>query len=250
MSETRMNCPEYRDALAEAALAGAVDAPLRSHLTECDACRKEFERLSALAAAMDHGVAEMVSGEPGPGFAARVRARIAQDAEQSAAWWRGWVPALAGGVAVLALVAWLMWSGGWSPANSEAPTTAQGTEPAVTPKTTPAQTPLAQPTPTQIPEPERVERASAPRRSPTRTVASASTPKREAPALPEVLVTGDEWAQVVKLYELSQRGQADLGPMEVTNQTPLEERAQPLIIAQLDPIKPVVEEAAAPPPAQ
>lgn len=245
MSETRLICAEVRDALTEAALAGEPDARLRGHLLECAACSAEFGRLTALAGAIDSGVSQMVSGEPSPGFAARVRARVAEESEQSAAaWWRGWVPATVAGVAVLAIAVWLLWPGAQNPGNSGAPQTAKGAPVAPVPVQAP---PSLEAPPSPKPEEHAggVERA-ANKSGRARRVLTAA--RSETPALPEVLVAGDEWAQVVKLYELTQRGRAALGPPTLVDTTPLEEKAQPLLIARLEPIKPIVEETAPPPP--
>lgn len=246
MSETKLSCAEYRDALTEAALAGEPEARLRGHLLECAACSAELGRLSALAGAIDSGVSQMVSAEPSPGFAARVRARVAEESEQSAAaWWRGWVPATVAGVAVLALAAWLLWPAAQNPGNSEAPETAKGAPVAPAPmQPTPS---IAAPlSPKPVEHAGGVERAASKLgRAPRELTAARS----ETPVLPEVLVSGDEWAQVVKLYELTQRGRAALGPPALVDTTPLEAKAQPLLIARLDPIKPIVEDNTVPPPA-
>ncbi len=96
-----MSCPELLDALSEAALGGEANLRLRAHLAACSQCRSELDRLRALTGAIDRSVAAMVTADPSPGFAARIRARVAEESASRIAWWRGGAPAVAGGVAAL-----------------------------------------------------------------------------------------------------------------------------------------------------
>jgi hypothetical protein len=84
------------------------DAELRAHVAGCAGCREEFEAQRRLLAAIDHGLAERLREEPSPEFAVRVRQRLAGEPVVARSWFHGWLPAAAGALAVLALVAvWL-----------------------------------------------------------------------------------------------------------------------------------------------
>lgn len=230
-----MSCKQFHDALTEAALGVAQNARLVEHLAGCGSCRAELERLRALAGAMDRRITEMVDVEPSPGFAARVRAQVAKESAARAAWWRGWVPALAGGVAVLALVAWLVWPDAQRPTSPGAPEMVKG-EP-VAPLRAAPEAPDKSVAPTPA-EPQRQEVAAV-RKSSVPVRPPRETPAR--PALPEVLVSGDEWNQVLKLYALAQQGRVNTEAVALPDAIPLEQKFAPMVIAQLQPIPPLGE---------
>ena len=104
------SCEEYFGWMTEAAL-GALPAArageLRAHASRCEACRSEWEAVSALVAALDRAAAALVAGEPLPQFAARLRARIAEEPAPSA-WllpaWPRLAAALAAAAALLAVL--------------------------------------------------------------------------------------------------------------------------------------------------
>jgi hypothetical protein len=236
-----MNCKLYQEALTEAALGGVQDAALRSHLAGCAGCRNELDRLRTLTAAMDRSIMESVNVEPSPGFAARVRAQVAEESAARAAWWRAWVPALTGAVAVLALVAWLLWPDAQRSTPPGVPAMAQDAP--VAPLQAAPETPDKNIAPAP-PGPERREVAS------VRGLPVPVRPQRETPAkptLPEVLVSGDEWNQVLKLYALAQQGQIEAKVVAPADSTPLEQKFQPLLITRMDPIKPLQEPPAGEP---
>jgi hypothetical protein len=56
-----------------------------------------------------------------------------------------------------------------------------------------------------------------------------------------VLVSGDEWNQVLKLYALGQRGQVEAEAVAPPDTTPLEAKFRSLEIALLQPIAPLGE---------
>jgi len=62
--------------------------------------------------------------------------------------------------------------------------------------------------------------------------------RSETPALPEVLVSGDEWAQVVKLYRLGQARPAAAGALVARSFTPPEDKVLPFGIEFIQ-IKPL-----------
>jgi hypothetical protein len=236
-----MSCQQYLEALTEAALGGVQDAALRSHLAGCAGCRNELDRLRTLTAAMDRSIMERVNVEPSPGFSAGVRQRLAEESAARAAWWRAWVPALTGAVAVLALVAWLLWPDAQLSTPPGVPVMAKD-EP-VAPLQAAPEAPDKNVAPAP-PGPERREVASV-RRLPVPVRPQRETPAK--PALPEVLVSGDEWNQVVNLYALAQQGQIEAKVVAAPDTTPLEEKFQPLMIARMDPIKPLQEPSAGEP---
>ncbi|MGH9859319.1 MAG: hypothetical protein ACRD5F_04765, partial [Candidatus Acidiferrales bacterium] len=206
-----MNCEDYRDALSGAALGPQADAApraprdaaLRAHLDACAVCRAELERLRALTSAIDAGLAQIVSADPSPAFAARIRARIAERADERASRWHTWARAIAGAMAIVALVAWLATRSAPGPRGPSRNTAATPT-PALAPPGANAEPDLTPPPPDKridiarhTPQPIRSPR-------PRRPAA-----KINGPSLPEVLVTGDEWRQVAKLYALAQKGEAN-----------------------------------------
>jgi len=242
MREGKMICGKFREdgfreALTEAALTGAVDTTLRGHLAECAGCRAELERLAALAGAIDRGVAVMTSAEPSPGFAAHVRARVAEEPAPGFVWRRGWVPATVAGVAVLALAAWLLWPVAQNPENSGAPQTTERA-PVAPVAPAPLQVPPsieAPPSPKLAEHAGGVEHAANKLGRASRATAAA---RSETPALPEVLVSGDEWAQVVKLYRLGQARPAAAGALVARSFTPPEDKVLPFGIEFIQ-IKPL-----------
>ncbi len=231
-----MNCEKYRDALTEAALAAQADAApraprdaaLRAHLEACAACRAELERLRALAAAIDTGLAQIAAADPSPAFAARIRARLAEEADRRASRWHTWAPTLAGALTAVVLLAWFA--------------TRFDSEPQAPPETAFMESP-APIRPNA--EPPRLAPATAhksndtARDTPPRMPPLRSAPASNGPALPPVLVSGDEWRQVATLYALVQSGRADAEMLAPPDLAPLREKFQPLVIAPMDPIKPL-----------
>lgn len=231
-----MNCHNFRDALTYAALAAQAGTPpravrnaaLRVHLEACAACRAELDRLRALASAIDAGLAQIVTANPSPGFAARVRARIAERADERASRWHTWAPAIAGAMAIVTLVAWLATR---SAPEQRGPSldTATTQPPAPAPHHATAEPNLNPPTRDKG---IGVARHTAlPVRSPCPLLPAA---KSHEPPLPEVLVSGDEWRHVVKLYALTQKGEASADALAPPDSRPLEEKFQLLAIAKLE----------------
>jgi len=106
-----MACEKYSGWMTAAslgALPAADEAELRAHTAACARCRAEWEAIESLVAAMDRSVQSMVAGEPSPQFAARLRARLAEEPAPSAwpmlTWPRIAVAALAAAAAVLLAV--------------------------------------------------------------------------------------------------------------------------------------------------
>lgn len=145
-----MACDHYQKRLTDLAL-GAPEpvmderevAEVRAHIAACDACRAAFEREQTLFAAVDAGLDAAVNAAPSPDYVARIRQRVAEEADgvtaRRASWLSGWLPVgLAGAVAVLLLVVWLAPRVVVAP--SREPETAQ-TQPPVSPVNPPSVTP-------------------------------------------------------------------------------------------------------------
>jgi len=84
-------CGKYSDWLTEAGVGGLAphhERELLAHAAECDACREAYRHARELGEIVDRGVESLVSGEPSPHFAARLRARIAEEPTSS---WRTWL---------------------------------------------------------------------------------------------------------------------------------------------------------------
>ena len=94
-------------AAAADGLSAGQQAELRAHASCCAACARELEAARALATAIKGTIETMVSGEPRPEFAARLRARLSAEQEPSR-WSR--VPrfAVGAGLAAAALLAALL----------------------------------------------------------------------------------------------------------------------------------------------
>jgi hypothetical protein len=75
-----MRCQTYSRWMTQTALGGlsaAQEADLRAHVPHCAECSIELAAAGALVQEIDRRVAAMVSGEPSPGFEARLRASLA-----------------------------------------------------------------------------------------------------------------------------------------------------------------------------
>ena len=72
-----MSCERHERALIDAALGAAAGPDLAAHLGGCPACRERLARERQLAAGVDRELEAALDVEPGPEFAARVRARVA-----------------------------------------------------------------------------------------------------------------------------------------------------------------------------
>ncbi len=102
-----MACERHREDLLGAAagwLEPQREPGLHAHLRACPACREEFQRQQRLFAAMEQGLRERVNEELPLGFAARVRARMKEQAAPRRRWILRWVPAW-GAVAAAAALA-------------------------------------------------------------------------------------------------------------------------------------------------
>jgi len=106
-----MACEKYSSWITGAALGGlrpAEEAELRAHAFGCSGCRSEWERMRVLVAAVDRSVEAMAAGAPSAEFAARLRARIAEEPAPTSwpflTWPRLSAAALAAAAAVAAVL--------------------------------------------------------------------------------------------------------------------------------------------------
>ena len=104
-----MSCERYKTVIVEAAAAGEIGPPLRSHLEGCAECRAAFSDEQSLFSAIDAGLSQRMSASPSPEFLPRIRSAI--DLENSG-WstrtsnvWFRWLPIA--GVAAVACLALL-----------------------------------------------------------------------------------------------------------------------------------------------
>ena len=102
-----MACERYREALADVAAGAPAPAGVESHLAACEACREELAGLRRALALADAELTGMLSAEPSPELAARIRQAVAEPAP-SPGWRFGWLwPATAAAATLLvALAVW------------------------------------------------------------------------------------------------------------------------------------------------
>ena len=144
-----MACEKYSGWMTSAALGalGARDeAELRAHAAGCGACRREWDAMHSLVAAVDRGVEAMVAGEPSPQFTARLRARIAEEPAPGAraffTWPRITMVASAAAAVLLAVLLVRAPERGWQPSPVAVSTPAQ-IEPQMSAKPKATQEPAA-----------------------------------------------------------------------------------------------------------
>ncbi len=106
-----MGCQRYQSWITDEALGALAknrERELLAHAAECAACRAALNRTRVLHQAIDLGMAETVSAEPSAELTARVRQRIAEPPEPARARLAAFFPAVAGALALAALLAlWL-----------------------------------------------------------------------------------------------------------------------------------------------
>jgi hypothetical protein len=85
-----MACERYREAVADVAAGLPAPAGLDAHLATCKACRAELAGLRHALAVADTELARLLSAEPTPELAARIRHAVAES-DPSPGWRFGWV---------------------------------------------------------------------------------------------------------------------------------------------------------------
>jgi len=213
-----MNCTKYKDRLIDLALSATMpedDPEFLAHVRECAACAAELERQRQLVAAMDHGVKLSVSANPSPEFLPRIRTRLAEEPAPARGWFSGWLPVTAGAVAVVALLMFLL-----LPRERGEPPT----EPPMGQRATVA------PAADLAVEPPRAEVPAAPRKRPHKILAER---KPVAPAVPEVLVPGDQQAGLAWLYRALRQRPEQVAGVLAEQTTYRSESAGPIRVAEL-----------------
>lgn len=100
-----MACERFRDALADVAAGAPALAGVEAHLASCDACRAEVASLRQALAVADGELADLLSAEPTPALAVRIRRAVAEWAP-SPGWRFGWLwPAVAAAATLLVALA-------------------------------------------------------------------------------------------------------------------------------------------------
>jgi len=92
-----MDCEKYAEHLTACALGQsppALQSELAAHIAGCVACRQAYERAQCAADLVNRGMKALVAGEPSPQFAARLRARVA-DERHTGNFWAGRFPIVA-----------------------------------------------------------------------------------------------------------------------------------------------------------
>ena len=106
-----MACRRHRNAITEVAMVAldpAREAELATHLTTCADCRASLERERRLLATIDRNIRASLATELSPGFAARLRGRLAEEQVEPRFEFGHWMCAAAGALTVVALaIVWL-----------------------------------------------------------------------------------------------------------------------------------------------
>src|SRR5690349_16672120 len=99
-----MACRRHRNAITEVAVAldPAREAELATHLTTCADCCVSLERERRLLATIDRNIIASLAAELSPGFAVRLRARVAEEQAQPRSEFGYWMCAAAGALTVVA----------------------------------------------------------------------------------------------------------------------------------------------------
>jgi hypothetical protein len=167
----------------------AQEAELLAHAGECDACRETYQPAREIAAAVDRSVKDLVTGEPSPHFASRLRARIAAENITPRSNWAIWAPVVAGVMVLLIFVAVLL---------------------SRSPNRIDSDAPVAVKTSALAPEVVKGESApSLPEIFATSGGARASRPARGQRDLPQVLVPRDQLVAALQLGDAVSSSHAD-----------------------------------------
>src|ERR1700733_14865235 len=105
-----MRCDHYQKLAIEAAL-GDLDrealAQLETHRASCKSCQADFCHVRELLDSIDRGVMDMLDVQPSAKFGAQVRQRLSEPSSEHGLLQKLWVPAAAGGLAVIVVLALL-----------------------------------------------------------------------------------------------------------------------------------------------
>ncbi|HXJ93283.1 MAG TPA: hypothetical protein VMT20_10435 [Terriglobia bacterium] len=111
-----MNCTRYQKWIKRAALdslGASRQAKLDAHVADCAQCRGLLGTERQLAETINLALTASVSALPLPGFAERIRIRLAEESERARlrpSWIHtGWIPISAAGIVALATLLAVMW---------------------------------------------------------------------------------------------------------------------------------------------
>ena len=117
---THLSIEEFVDAID-----GTLPGDRRTHLQNCEACRREMSELGVLAKDVE---ASAVVPEPSPlfwdHFSRRVKEATATTTVPSHAWWPAWRPMVAFGAMLVVAITTVVWRGTPSEVRTMAPGTA------------------------------------------------------------------------------------------------------------------------------
>jgi hypothetical protein len=218
-----MSCEKYSGWMTEAALGGLRaerEPELLAHASDCAVCREALAHARQVREFVDRGVASLVAGEPSPHFAARLRQRIAQEAEPARITWATWAPVIAGAFALATFLAMMV---------SRVPHHSN-TEPNIASQTNSAAAPDEPPTVTAVSPQNATERTAHTGDSVAR---ARKRPARTA--LPEIIVPQGQLAAAAQLSAAIRSGEVDgnqLLAAQHESEQPLEVR--PIEIAPLE----------------
>lgn len=235
-------CEKYADWLADAAadgLAPSRERELLEHAAECDACRMASQHAREIVAIVDDVVESLVTGEPSPHFATRLRARIEQEGIPTRSPRLGWKTITAGAVVVVFLGV-LIISYGTRQHNSEA-TALDLRADANSTETSAAALPHGTQRQTQVRN--RDQSPTVHQREMTPFISRRNHPMRESGAVsqPDVLVPPGQLDAILQFARAVRSGQIDgkqLLAAQQETEKPLE--ITPIEIAPLSPPQPEV----------
>jgi hypothetical protein len=102
-----MACEKYSESMTDLAAGGLSpgrERELLQHSGECDVCREAYQHAKEVFAALDRSVEVLVAGKPSRYFAARLRARIADEHVSASTRWNSWALVATGAMAAIVLV--------------------------------------------------------------------------------------------------------------------------------------------------
>lgn len=102
-----MACEKHRESIKKLALGNLHpkrELEMLAHAGECEACRESYAHATEVRDVIDRSLETLVAGEPSPQFAARLRARMAEETDRTRVPWLKWVPIASATLALAALV--------------------------------------------------------------------------------------------------------------------------------------------------
>jgi hypothetical protein len=208
-----MRCEQYRKFVIEAVL-GELDrealAQFETHRASCQACQADFCRVRELLDSIDRGVMDMLDVQPSAKFGAQVRQRLSESSAEQRLLPQLWVPAAAGGLAVIAVLALLF---SFKSSLLHEPNSLQGSAQVAEKQL--ASSPIAtaivsEPHPSAYKMPVRRVR-------PLKSKHERSESKQSiARLMPAVVVPPREWAAVTRLAADVSSGRVSLDPISIT----------------------------------